>query len=327
MIVEQQAAAPQMEATVEVVTPAKALEWLQNAAKNRHITDSVVRRYGADMQAGRWSLNGQGIIFSADGKLLDGRHRLTAIVATECEVQMLVVRGANPEAFQTMDSGRGRTLAHTLQIEGTKNAAAVSAAARIVWAYVAGVNLRYSASRSELLNLIRAHPLIDEYATLIANKDYLIKPLGVPRSAFAAVLAAANNARDRDLQVTEFIEGFITGEGLFSGDPRLTLRRWLARQRAETGTAGGHIAEPFFAALARAWTAFAADHDLPLIRLPMLFNRHTVHIEGFDLGQWGDVPDLSLRSFAALGGGPTTPLTPTEKADLARWQGIGGKAK
>ncbi|HLY79784.1 MAG TPA: hypothetical protein VKQ70_10445 [Caulobacteraceae bacterium] len=313
----------QMEATVEVVTPAKALEWLQSAARNRHITDSVVRRYGADMQAGRWTLNGQGIIFNTEGQLVDGRHRLTAVVATECEVPMLVVRGAPPGAFETMDSGRGRTLAHTLQIEGTKNAAAVSAAARIVFAYVSGMNLKHSATRMELLDLIRRHPLIDEYATLIANKDYLIKPLGVPRSSFAAILALGNNARDRDATVTEFIDGFITGEGLFSGDPRLTLRRWLARQRQETGFSGGRIAEPFFAALARAWSAFASDHDLPLIRLPMMFNRHTIHIEGFDLEHWGDVPDMSARSFAALGAEPVKPLTSTDKADLARWQGLG----
>jgi hypothetical protein len=296
--------APQMEATVEIVTPEKALAWLEKKARNRHITDSVVRRYGSDLLAGRWTLNGQGIIFSADDKLLDGQHRLTAIVATGCELPMLVVRGAKDEAFETMDSGRGRTLANTLQIEGHKNAAAVSAAARIAWAYAAGMNLKYSATRMELLGLIRAHPLLDEYSSLIANKDYLIKPLGVPRAAMVAVLALANDARDFDAEVTGFIEGFVTGEGLFSGDPRLTLRRWLARQRQETGVGGTRIAEPFFSALARAWSAFALKKELPLIRLPMFMNRETLHLEGFTPERWADVPDMSRHSFAALGAEP-----------------------
>jgi hypothetical protein len=312
---------PHMEASVEIVTPAKAITWLENAARNRNVSDPTVRRYGMDMQAGRWTLNGQGIVFSVEGKLLDGRHRLTAIAATGCEVPMLVVRGAKPESFETMDSGRGRTLANTLGIEGHKNAAATSAAARITWAYVAGVNLKYSASRTELLNLIRQHTVIEEYAHVVANRDYFIKQLGVPRAAFAAVLSLANEDRSRNEDIHDFIEGFITGEGLFQGDPRLTLRRWVTRQRQETGVGGSRIAEPFVAAAAKAWSAFANDTDLPNIRLPMFFNRETVEIFGFDPKRWGDVPDLSARSFAALGR-ETKPAT----EDIARWQGLGKEA-
>lgn len=301
MKVSANGAEAQMEASVELVTPTMALAWLENAAKNRNIADSTVRRYGADMEAGRWTLNGQGIIFDINGKLVDGRHRLTALVATNSEVRMLVVRGAKPEAFETMDSGRGRTLANTLGIEGHKNAAATSAAARIAWAYAAGVNLKYSASRSELLGLIRNHTVVEEYALAIANRDHYIKQMGVPRAAFAAMLSLANEDRSRNEDIHEFIDGFVTGEGLFSGDPRLTLRRWLSRQRSETGVGGSRISEPFFAAAAKAWTAFASNTDLGNIRLPTFMNRGTIEIFGFDPALWPDVPDLSARSFAALG--------------------------
>lgn len=294
-------AEPHMEASVETVTPAKALEWLENAARNRHIADSTVRRYGADMLAGRWHLNGQGIIFDSNGKLVDGRHRLTAIAATGVTVQLLVVRGAKPEAFETMDSGRVRSLANTLAIDGHKNTNATGATARMVWAFAAGVNLKYGSSRTELLNLIRAHPLIEEYTTMICNRDGYTKPMGVPRSGLAAVLALANQERKLDDQVHAFVEAFVTGEGLFQGDPRLTLRRWLARMRAETGAGGSRIAEPFFAATCKAWTAFVMNSDLPTVRLPMFFNRETLEIKGFDQKAWGDVPDLSRYSFAALG--------------------------
>ena len=303
-------AEPQMEAAVEIVTPAKALAWLETAAKNRNISDQTVRRYGSDMMAERWRLNGQGIIFSAEGQLLDGRHRLTAVVATGLDVPMLIVRGAKDDSFETMDSGKGRTLANVLSIEGAKNAASTAATARIVWAYVAGVNLKYGSSRTELLNLIRAHPLISEYTAQIVHRDAYTKPLGVPRSALAALLALANQERKLDNQVTGFLAGFITGEGLFGGDPRLTLRRWLSRQRADVGAGGSRIAEPFFAATAKAWDAFVMNRPMKEIRLPMFFNRGTIGIKGFDLAQWGDVPDLSRFSFAALG-----PETPPPGAD------------
>jgi hypothetical protein len=301
---EAPAILPAMDAQVEVVTPAKALAWLENAARNRGISDATVRRYGSDMQAGRWTLNGQGIIFDANGRLVDGRHRLTAICATGCEVTMLVVRGAPPGAFETMDSGRTRTLANTLSIEGHKNTGATAATARIVWAYAAGVNLKYGSSRTELLNLIRAHPLIEEYTATIANRDYYTKPMGVPKSALAAMLALANDAKKLDDQVTSFLNGFITGEGLFGGDPRLTLRRWLARQRADVGHGGTRIAEPFFAAATKAWNAWVMNKQAKEIRLPMFFNRETLQLEGFNPKQFGDVPDLSRYSFAALGPEP-----------------------
>jgi hypothetical protein len=293
-----------MEATVEEVTPEKALAWLTNAAKNRQINDAAVRRYGADMESGRWTLNGQGIIFDVDGKLVDGRHRLTAIHASGVTVPMLVVRGAKHEAFETMDSGRSRTLANTLVIDGHKHAAATSATARICFAYVAGVNLRFSATRSELLDLIRRHKMVEHYAGHIASRDYLIKGMGVPKNSLAALCAIANNDSERDQDIKEFLDGFITGEGLFTGDPRLTLRRWLNKTRNEAGVGGARLAEPFFAAAVKCWSAFANNNDLGNVRLPMLFNRETLPIEGFDRKRWGDVPDLSRFSFAALGPEP-----------------------
>jgi hypothetical protein len=301
---EAPAKLPAMDAQVELITPAKALRWLENAAKNRGISDQVVRRYGGDMQAGRWTLNGQGIIFDVNGRLVDGRHRLTAVQATGCEVVMLVVRGAPPGAFETMDSGRARSLANTLAIEGHKFTGATAATARITWAYAAGVNLKYGSSRTELLNLIRAHRMIEEYTAYIANRDYLVKSMGLPKSALAALLVLANDARKLDDQANSFLDGVITGEGLFHGDPRLTLRRWLVRQRADVGHGGTRIAEPFFAAASKAWNAWVMNRSLKDIRLPFFFNRETLPLEGFDVKQFGDVPDLSRTSFAALGSEP-----------------------
>ena len=190
----------------------------------------------------------------------------------------------------------------------------------MVWAFVAGVNLKYGSTRTELLELIRKHPLIEEYATQIANRDHLIKPLGLPRAALAAVLVLGNEGRTLDIQVKEFVDGLVTGEGLFSGDPRLTLRRWLARMRQETGVGGTRIAEPFFAATVKAWSAFVIDTDLPMIRLPTFFNRNTLDIEGFDPKLWGDVPDLSRFSYAALG---AEPLSKPASPDVDAWRKLG----
>jgi hypothetical protein len=98
--------------TIEVreeITPAKAKEWLkQNDACNRNLRDAVVRRYAMDMSAGKWLYTGEAIKFSVGGTLLDGQHRLSAIVRSGATVTMLVVYGLPMESVLAMDSGSRR---------------------------------------------------------------------------------------------------------------------------------------------------------------------------------------------------------------------------
>lgn len=71
----------------KVVTPAMATKWLEEGnTHNRKVRDSVVMRYAADMKAGRWKQTHQGIAFNGDGTLLDGQHRLFAIIEADTEV-------------------------------------------------------------------------------------------------------------------------------------------------------------------------------------------------------------------------------------------------
>ena len=286
-----------LDVKVEVVTPEKAKAWLADAAANRAISEGPVRRYAGDMLSGRYMLNGQTIVFSDDGKLRDGRHRLSAVIAADVEIEMLIVRGVKPEAFETMDSGRSRTLNNVLSIEGHKHTAVTGAAARIVWAYVAGTNLKYAPSRSELLTLIREHPLLEQSAARVGNSQFA---RSVPKSALAALLTLATRDGLFEAKAAEFLRGFLDGEGLFRGDARLTLRRWLERERREAGLGGVRISEPFFAAATKAWNSFAKDEKIIEIRLPSFFNIETLPIAGFKRDLWGNVPDLRSTSFARL---------------------------
>ena len=62
-------------------------------------------QYAADMKAGRWQLNGEAIKFDKNGHLLNGQHRLHAVVRADTTIQMLVISGLDPETRTTMDSG------------------------------------------------------------------------------------------------------------------------------------------------------------------------------------------------------------------------------
>lgn len=102
----------EMTAVVETVSPETAIAWLKlNHPGNRPISLARVETYKTTLRAGEWILFHQGVAFDEDGFLVDGQHRLTAIMQTGLPVRMLVSRNVDRRAYQAMDNGRPRTLA------------------------------------------------------------------------------------------------------------------------------------------------------------------------------------------------------------------------
>jgi hypothetical protein len=183
---------PSLQADVELIGPGEARAWLQDAAANRNVSLRQVDRHAEDMLAGRWMTNGQPIIFNAEGKLIDGRHRLSAVILANVAVAMLVVRGVAQEAFATMDSGRARTLADVLSIQGHKHNNVLAASARVVWNYCAGVSLRYQPPRAMLVQLVANHLRFEQAVTQVASRSH--KTSLIPVTQTAAVMALANES-------------------------------------------------------------------------------------------------------------------------------------
>jgi hypothetical protein len=84
-----------MQSRVIEITPEQALSWLQANTFNRTISPSVVKKYASDMASGNWTLNHQGIAFDDDGVLVDGQHRLMAMVESGQAIKTLVSFGSN----------------------------------------------------------------------------------------------------------------------------------------------------------------------------------------------------------------------------------------
>lgn len=121
----------QVRAKETVITPSIAASWLEKKAPNRKVSPRAVERYAADMRAGRWQSNGSTIVMGASGLIIDGQHRLEAIVKADLPVKMLVVSGVEDSAFSTIDSGRPRTTADVLTAMGYPYGSQVAASARM----------------------------------------------------------------------------------------------------------------------------------------------------------------------------------------------------
>lgn len=118
-------------AQVEMISPAVAELILSNNEKNRPLNKSNLRKIATDMRDGNFHFNGEPIIISDEGKLLNGQHRLHAIIESKKTLPFMVVRGVTNEAFKTMDRGKTRSATDTIAVLGYKNASRVSTLARM----------------------------------------------------------------------------------------------------------------------------------------------------------------------------------------------------
>lgn len=98
-----------IEMRVETVTPELAAHYLKRNVDNyRKISKTKVAQYAAEMTAGKWQLNGEGIMFDEEGKLKNGQHRLAAVIAAGIPVKMTIVTGVDNDVT-IYDVGSMRT--------------------------------------------------------------------------------------------------------------------------------------------------------------------------------------------------------------------------
>lgn len=134
------------------VSPELAAQWLStNTDKNRRISQNAIRRYAADMIKGEWKLTGEAIKFDTNGCLIDGQHRLSAVVASKKTVNMAVITGLENDIMSVIDTGKSRSAGDALSITGmAENANNIAALARKIIAFNGGTNDVMSSRRIRL---------------------------------------------------------------------------------------------------------------------------------------------------------------------------------
>lgn len=116
------------------VSPSVAREWLEKVhPNNRPASRTRIRAYAADMKAGRWYLSDQPITFDEEDFVVNGRHRLEAIVLSGVVVNFIVVRGIAKGAMLVLDSGKRRTTDEQLKIAGHSWPRGAGATVRRIW--------------------------------------------------------------------------------------------------------------------------------------------------------------------------------------------------
>jgi len=117
----------QMKITKQLITPAIAEAYLDRNEKNRNVSIISVRKYANDMAIGAWKENTYEFIkIGKSGRVLDGQHRLLAIVMANVPVVMHVAFDVDESVFDVLDTGKYRSAGDVFTIEGVKNAKTLS---------------------------------------------------------------------------------------------------------------------------------------------------------------------------------------------------------
>ena len=119
LVTEHNALRVSQNTVVESIDPEMAELYLSTMERNRVLTKKKVLEYAKHMASGTFYLHHQGIAFDQDECLIDGQHRLQAVVRSGCTVQMTVTRNVNSlQAKMTIDSGKRRNASDAWNILG-----------------------------------------------------------------------------------------------------------------------------------------------------------------------------------------------------------------
>lgn len=271
-----------MKAEFETITPAKAQSLLEKSDfRNRILNKATVSRYAYAMQNGKWKANGEGIIMNCNGAVINGQHRLHAIIKAGKPVGMLVVKGVSIDAFDTMDTGRKRTNGDVLGIAGYQDRTTLAAALVVLHSYkTAGVFGKTDVSSRHLLR--SACPPILEMAEMYPDLCESIHFVNGYRKgnedlapvSLTSVLHYLFNEKDSEC-CDAFFEAFISGTTSGQGCP---VKALIQAYRAPMVKASLNSSTEVKAAYwIKAWNAYvqgkkinkilwnAENHDFPSI--------------------------------------------------------------
>lgn len=213
------------------MTPEWASSLLEKNCVNRPLSGSVVRNYAKSLKTGAWRLTHQGIALSTNGELIDGQHRLHAIVLTGTGAEILLFSDCDPATFTVLDTGYKRTAGHALSLGGVASPNEVAAVCRLAMAYERVPHKIWASSLTTYTNddIFTWH---EKYAESIGvavktaiscrNKFPLIK-----RAPLATALFLAIQGGYEMPILSHFLDQLCDGDGLQKDSPVFSFRRAL----------------------------------------------------------------------------------------------------
>lgn len=222
-------------AEVMTITPDDAVSWLRCNKNNRTIRKRHVQFLASEILSGNWQVNGQAIVIADNEQVLDGQHRLFAIIESGKAIQSLVVYGITEGAFRTIDTGAVRTGADALCLHFPDIAALTVrvAATAVQWCVrleKESVHSHVRVSNTDTIKYVQEHMSLLQCADTLQSFPKDARPLSLGLGTALYEMFTRKKAEMAD----EFIQRLYTGEALERTDVEYVLRQSFIRDAQRT---------------------------------------------------------------------------------------------
>lgn len=252
----------------EDIDPTLARAYLaKNIDNNRNPMVDRISRMVRDMLSGDWISTADPIKFNADDKLIDGQHRLRAIIESKTTQRFLVARDLDENAVYVIDTGATRTAAQALKIATggeMHSAATVVAIAQVVHAYDSGILVHAASNFSTKDRMTNAEAIeyigLNKEALEIAQRmaAWVRKNAPLPESVLGAAyfILARIDAEAASMFFGRIREG---SAGFTVSDPVTTLTRRLYQDKINQRRVSPALALYY---ILRSWNAWREEEQL-----------------------------------------------------------------
>jgi len=261
------------------IDPPTAEAWLDRHKRSgfgqRALNGNNLETIARAMRTGKFRAdNGEDIKIGPNWEIVDGHHRLTAIVQTGTTFYLGVKFDVPVDAMPTVNVGKIRTVPDMLTIAGGKtDVNLLSGAARLFTAYM-------NRPGNSIVAVSRANFVSKEDVFERANNDRTLEEVtrltrahfrtaAFPNlSAIAFCWRLGRKVLPQEV-ADEFFLRLSSGTGLYEGDPRLTLRERLINIRTCPKSRGSRVdVSIVIYFILRALSAFAKGEELVRLTRP-----------------------------------------------------------
>jgi hypothetical protein len=255
-------------AQIKRISPERALQLLNASDANyRAVNKEHVKHLAEEMSSGRWFMTYEPIIIDPVRGVVDGQHRLLAVIMSGVACDFLVVEAhADADAVAAMDTGVNRSAAVTLRAGGVKNAASIATIARAYAQYKAG-HMPWNShahtrrvSTKVINDITKNNPHIHEIATRTCHKPFKITGMIGAMSVMAMI---AHD--DSPSHAFEFLNKYDNAENISDpNDPvRLLYTRMLKAKASSSMKMPTHIRSGL---TAKAYNAFISGYGVGVLK-------------------------------------------------------------
>lgn len=246
----------------------EAQRLLETNNDNRQYNERHVGFLANQMQTGKWKFTADPIRVSKSGKLLDGQHRLMALIKADKEFDFLVIKDLEDNIFDVLDTGKIRSAGDVLSINKVTKANKAASIVKFVIAFQKGAysvagggdgSKRAYIANSDILKFARKHSdnlteVIDEAISL--TKHFKLMSFQLLGGCY--YLFSALHSEDAHT----FFQKLVNGTDLKENCPIRHLRERFIKNQASKSKLS---AREKLALTIHAWNAFRTKKDIKVL--------------------------------------------------------------